>query len=103
MDRYYQAMRAHGLSPNTVDSLRKFTCPNCGFQFSITYARTFACRGCAEVMNNCPKVRCAKCDHEFFFREAPHIRGEMRERQISQHVTSIVSDYYNQQGWKKNR
>ena len=103
MDTYYSAMRAKGFSRNTVDSIRRFKCPNCGFEFSITYARTFACRGCAEVMNNCPKVRCAKCDHEFFFKEAPHIHGDLRERQISQHVTSVVKEYYKEQGWKKNR
>jgi len=27
----------------------------------------------------------------------------MRERQISDHVTSVVKDYYAQQGWKKSR
>jgi hypothetical protein len=54
-------------------------------------------------MNNCPKVRCAKCDHEFYFKEAPHINGNMRERQISQHVTSVVKSYYDEQGWKKSR
>lgn len=103
MDTYYQSMRAHGFSKNTVDSLRKFTCPNCGFVFSITYARTFACRGCPEVMNSCPKVRCAKCDYEFYFKEAPHINGDLRERQISDHVTSVVKNYYAEQGWKKSR
>jgi len=103
MDTYYQAMRAKGISRNSMDSIRKFKCPSCGFEFSITYARTFACRGCPEVMNSCPKVRCAKCDHEFYIRETPHVQGEMRERMLSQHVSSVVSDYYKEQGWKKSR
>ncbi len=103
MDGYYRAMEGQGISRNTVDSIRKFKCPNCGFLFSITYARTFACRGCAEVMNSCPKVRCAKCDHEFYIKETPHIQNAMRERQVSDHISTIVQDYYAQQGWKKNR
>ncbi|MBP8685696.1 MAG: hypothetical protein KBH31_02415 [Methanomassiliicoccales archaeon] len=103
MDGYYQAMRSRGFSRDTVDSIRRFKCPNCGFEFSITYARTFACRGCPEVMNNCPKVRCSKCDYEFYFRETPHITGKLREREVSHHISAIVEDYYKQQGWKKGR
>jgi hypothetical protein len=102
-DRYYEAMRQKGFSNNTMDSIRKVKCPNCGFEFSLTYARTFACRGCAEAVRNCPKVRCAKCDTEFYMKDMAHIANQYKERAVATHMNKIVTDYYDDNGWKKSR
>jgi len=42
-------------------------CPRCGFRFSITYARTFACQGCelAILGNECKFIKCPRCGYEF--------------------------------------
>lgn len=66
MGTFFQAMNEHGFSDNSTASVRKtLTCPRCGFNFSLVYARAFACQGCSEAMRGCPKVRCNKCDFEF--------------------------------------
>ena len=103
MDGYWEAMKSKGFTPNTMRSIRRMKCPNCGFIFSLTYARTFACRGCSMSVSGCPKVRCAKCDHEFFLREMPEVGDEYRERSLADHMGDVVDDYYKEQGIKKNR
>ena len=103
MDGYYSAMRSRGLSPATMRSVRKFCCPACGFEFSLIYARTIACRGCSKAVSGCEKVRCAKCDHEFPIRDTPEVHGKYQERIMADHISKIVTDYNAGMGWKKNR
>jgi hypothetical protein len=69
----------------------------------LTYARTFACRGCAEAVRNCPKVRCAKCDTEFYMKDMAHIANPYKERAVATHMNKIITDYYDENGWKKSR
>ena len=38
-------------------------CPNCGFEFDISYARTFSCAGCPSVVS-CSYVKCPNCGFE---------------------------------------
>ncbi|MDR2699016.1 MAG: hypothetical protein LBB30_05010 [Candidatus Methanoplasma sp.] len=102
-DGFYEAMRQKGFSYNTTASLKKFTCPYCGFEFSMIYARTFACQGCSEAWKNCPKVRCDKCDTEFFMTETPQINDVYQQRAISEHITKIVTKYNNDMGYKPSR
>jgi hypothetical protein len=102
-DGYYQAMRASGFSRNTVDSLRKQKCPNCSFEFALVYGRTTACRGCAEALNNCPKVRCPKCDFEWFIKDMEHIGDKYQGRSVETHISEIVQKYNDDMGWKKTR
>jgi hypothetical protein len=103
MDGYLTTMRSKGFSPATMKSVRKFRCPECGFEFSIVYARTFACRGCSKAVTGCSKVRCAKCDHEFPIQDTPEIHGRFQEKVMDDHMARIVSDYYADMGWKKSR
>ena len=100
---YLRAMKDHGFSEQTVSSLRKFKCPQCNFEFSLTYARTFACRGCPMAVKTCPKVRCPKCDHEFLIRTVDHVGNRYDERNLSTHMSNVVDDYIREQGWKKGR
>lgn len=104
MDSYYDAMKSRGFSKDTMKSIRKsIKCPQCGFEFSLVYARSFACRGCPESVSNCPKVRCAKCDHEFFLKGTPEVKNEQQGRSLQDHISKVMTDYYEEQGWKKNR
>ena len=103
MDSYYTAMREKGFGPDTMRSIRKMKCPNCGFEFSLTYARSFACRGCPSSVGGCPKVRCAKCDYEFYIREMPDVGTKLRERSLQDHINDVMVDYYRENGWKKSR
>lgn len=89
---YFQAMKAHGFSENTTASVRKsFTCPRCGFQFSLVYARTFACQGCSEAVMGCPKVRCAKCDCEFPIESSIDVFNHVQGRTLADHMNGIVT------------
>ncbi|MDR2866528.1 MAG: hypothetical protein LBV13_03900 [Methanomassiliicoccaceae archaeon] len=102
-DGWMEAMRNKGFSYNTTASLKKFKCPYCGFEFSMIYARTFACQGCSEAWKNCPKLRCAKCDTEFPITETPQVHNEYQQRNISEHISRIVVDWNESQGKKPNR
>lgn len=88
---YFEAMRSYGFSFNTTASIRKFKCPNCGFEFSLAYARAIACQGCSEAVKNCPKVRCNKCDHEFYLRDTPDVQGKVQENTLANHICRIVN------------
>jgi len=100
MNGHYEAMKAKGFSYETTASVRKFDCPNCGFKFSLVYARAFACQGCSEVVKGCPKVRCDKCDHEFFIDQMPDINGKEQQRIMSDHICRIVNERYDDLGIK---
>ncbi len=100
MNSYYEAMKAKGFSYETTASVRKFDCPNCGFRFSLVYARAFACQGCSEVVKGCPKVRCNKCDHEFFMDRMPDVNGKEQQRIMSDHICKIVNSRYDDLGIK---
>ena len=100
---YAQAMKEHGFGWNTRASIRKITCPNCGFMFSLTYGRTIACRGCPQATKSCPKARCAKCDHEFYIQEMPHVGNRYAQRSVADHMSSIEATYNEQVGRKRHR
>ncbi|MEM2146297.1 MAG: hypothetical protein QW279_13115 [Candidatus Jordarchaeaceae archaeon] len=46
---------------------RVMTCPKCGFQFDILYARTVSCQDCARMLSSlsCEYIKCPKCGFEF--------------------------------------
>ncbi len=101
---YYEAMKAHGFSNEATASVRKsFTCPRCGFVFSLVYARAFACQGCSEAVKGCPKVRCNKCDYEFFIRESTEIQNDLEQRFMSDHICKIVTKRREDQGVQNTR
>ena len=103
VDGFYQAMRDSGFSYNTTASVKKYKCPYCGFEFSLVYARTFACQGCSEAQKNCPKVRCNKCDSEFPIMEMGHVHNEYQQRNLSEHICRIVSEYNEDMGYRPSR
>lgn len=98
MNGYFEAMRREGFSYSTTASVRKLTCPYCGFRFSLVYARAIACSGCPEACKGCPKVRCARCDGEFGLSESPDINGKVQERAMSDHICDIVNGHHQSRG-----
>ena len=102
-DGFAQAMKKKGFAYETTESIRKFKCPYCGFEFSLVYARTFACQGCSEALKNCPKVRCCKCDTEFFMNETPRINTKEQQKFMANHIANVVEDYRNRYGFKGSR
>ena len=90
---FFEAMRGQGFSYNTTASVRRnFTCPRCGFVFSLVYARSFACQGCSEAVMGCSKVRCAKCDCEFPIEASSDVYGRVQERTLADHMGGIVAE-----------
>ncbi|MDD3233091.1 MAG: hypothetical protein PHT00_02850 [Candidatus Methanomethylophilus sp.] len=89
---FYSNMNAYGFSNNTVASIRKFKCPRCGFEFSLVYARAIACQGCSEAAKNCPKVRCNKCDYEFYLDQTPDVLNKVQQNTLANHICKIVND-----------
>ncbi len=89
---FFDAMASKGFSYNTTASVRKLTCPRCGFQFSLVYARAIACQGCSEAVMGCPKVRCSKCDMEFPLMESADVQDKVQERTLADHINHIVEE-----------
>lgn len=88
---FFEAMRGQGFSYNTTASIRRnFTCPRCGFVFSLVYARSIACQGCSEAVLGCPKVRCAKCDCEFPIESSSDVYGRVQERTLANHMGNMM-------------
>jgi len=102
-DGFQEAMRMKGFSYNTTTSLKKFKCPYCGFEFSMIYARTFACQGCSEAWKDCPKLRCAKCDTEFFIKETPQVDNDWEQKIMAEHISDVVVKYNKDMGYKPSR
>ena len=40
-------------------------CPKCGYRFSVSYSRAFACSGCYMASFKCDYVKCPNCGYEF--------------------------------------
>ncbi|MDO5853220.1 MAG: hypothetical protein Q4Q62_04035 [Thermoplasmata archaeon] len=92
MSTYFDVMRSYGFSNNSTASVRKsLTCPRCGFEFSLVYARAFACQGCSEASRGCPKVRCARCDAEFPLQSSTDVVGRVQERTLADHMGSFLT------------
>lgn len=45
-------------------------------------------------MKGCPKVRCSKCDNEFFINETPEIHGKEQQKIIANHICEVVNQHY---------
>ena len=102
-DAFAHAMKREGFAYETTASVRKFKCPHCSFEFSLVYARTFACQGCPEAVMGCPKVRCAKCDMEFYINETPYVNTKEQQKFMADHMTKVVKDYRESYGFSNTR
>ncbi|MBQ3736606.1 MAG: hypothetical protein II855_06695 [Candidatus Methanomethylophilaceae archaeon] len=100
-DGYMEAMKNSGFAYETTASVRKFKCPACGFQFSMVYARTIACKGCPDAIKGCPKMRCAKCDYEFWIQDTPWVNNKLQERYMADHMNNVVTAFRNDYGYKR--
>lgn len=98
MNGYFDAMREKGFSYESTASVRKMTCPYCGFSFSLLYARAIACKGCSKAYYGCSKVRCAMCDSEFPLRCSKDINSVAQERRLSAHLASVIKNDMDSKG-----
>ncbi|MBE6527882.1 MAG: hypothetical protein E7Z64_01750 [Thermoplasmata archaeon] len=97
---FFQAMNDYGISNNETASVRKtLTCPRCGFNFSLVYARAFACQGCSEAIRGCPKVRCNKCDYEFPLSASQDVQNKIQERSLADHMSNFMYTRGTDRGW----
>ncbi|MBE6522503.1 MAG: hypothetical protein E7Z62_05180 [Thermoplasmata archaeon] len=88
---FFKAMNDHGFKDTETASVRKtLTCPRCGFNFSLVYARAFACQGCSEAVRGCNKVRCNKCDYEFPILNSTDIHNKDQQRILSDHMSNFM-------------
>ena len=46
----------------------------------------------------CPKVRCARCDNEFFLDRSPDVEDRIQERTLADHICRIVNDHHESKG-----
>ena len=57
----------------------------------------------SNTMDSIRKVKCPKCDTEFYMKEMPHIATPLKERAVASHMSKINADYYDENGWKRSR
>ncbi|MCQ2070530.1 MAG: hypothetical protein MJZ68_05330 [archaeon] len=96
---YFERLQSdYGMSFNTTASVRKMECPRCGFRFSLVYARAVACQGCSEAIRGCPKVRCDKCDYEFFLTQSKDVQDDVQQHTLADHICKIVNQRYDSRG-----
>ena len=56
----------YGLLDSMKGNKKKLVkCPNCGYVFSIYYARAFSCTSCPLSVRGCNYIKCPNCGHEF--------------------------------------
>ena len=101
--RFDMEMAKRGFSKESTESIRKFKCPVCNFEFSMLYGRTFACQGCSKAVSGCPKLRCPKCDCEFWIKETPQVKNEIQQRIMADHICKAVNEYRDRRGLVGNR
>ncbi len=64
-----------------------YSCPHCGYRFSIFQSRGIACVGCRNSVMNCPNLRCPKCDCEFKIGDGKKdIKDDLMMRGISSFI-----------------
>ncbi|MBO6084403.1 MAG: hypothetical protein J6U12_05080 [Candidatus Methanomethylophilaceae archaeon] len=98
MNGYFSAMQGKGFSYESTGSVRKMDCPNCGFSFSLVYARAVACRGCSKAYYGCSKVRCARCDSEFPLTISKDVANPYQERVMSNHIAGVIRNDMDSKG-----
>jgi len=92
-----------GGSPRLLKATRTLRCPQCGFEFSLIYARAVSCRGCPEAVVGCEYTRCPKCDHEFSIDQVGLASSKKDSRDLATYTSAIFSSYYEDFGENPSR
>ena len=86
-------MRQLGVDRIFLHETEKYTCPSCGFQFNLLYARAVSCLGCMQSVRGCDYVRCPRCDYEF------SIRGsKLTRRAVSARMSKVLQEFHDEFG-----
>ena len=91
-------MARAGVTPQLLTSTHRFTCPNCGKEFSLFQSRAIACRACPQANKNCKYVRCVHCDMEFPI-NGFIVNTKEKEKFLSNYMRGIVGNYHNSFGY----
>jgi hypothetical protein len=91
------------VTEETLSSSKTVKCPNCNFEFSLYYARAFACQGCPMSVAGCENVRCPKCDTEFSLDKVNITANTASTKHMGQHMSKLMSQYYKEFGENPNR
>lgn len=95
-------LRRAGVTPELMNTTRRFNCPNCGKLFSLMQSRAIACRGCRQASTNCRYARCPYCDKEFPM-EQVITKDRNGEKYLASYVNNILGNYYTQVGKRNSR
>ena len=101
-------MRTHScldthVNETTLTSQKTVHCPNCMFEFSLTYARAIACQGCPMSVSGCENVRCPRCDSEFTLQDVNITTNAAAQRYMGKHISKVLSQYYDEFGESARR
>jgi uncharacterized Zn ribbon protein len=91
------------VNKTTLTSQKMVNCPNCNFEFSLTYARAIACQGCPMSVSGCENVRCPNCDSEFTMQDANITTSMAAQKYMGKHISKVLSQYYNEFGESAGR
>lgn len=86
-------MRQYGVDKTFLRETEKYTCPSCGFQFNLLYARAVSCLGCMLSVRGCEYVRCPRCDYEFSIRGTKAAR-----RAVSSRLSRVLGEFHKEFG-----
>jgi DNA-directed RNA polymerase subunit RPC12/RpoP len=95
-------LRRAGVTPELMNTTRRFACPNCGKEFSLMQSRAIACRGCRMANTNCRYARCPYCDKEFPM-EQVITKNKYGEKYLAGYANNILNNYYTQFGKRNSR
>jgi len=91
-----------GVTPELMNTTRRFQCPNCGKEFSLMQSRAIACRGCRFASTNCRFARCPHCDTEFPMQQVI-TKNKYGEKYLANYMNNILGNYYNNFGKRNSR
>ncbi len=92
-------MARSGVTPQLLSSTHRFTCPNCGKEFSLFQSRAIACRSCPKAHQNCKYVRCVHCDKEFPMMGFV-VNTKEKEKFLSEYMNKTMKRYYGNFGYR---
>ncbi|MBM5804916.1 MAG: hypothetical protein FJZ49_02455 [Candidatus Verstraetearchaeota archaeon] len=95
-------VRQH-VTEETLAMQKTIKCPNCNFEFALTYSRAFACQGCPLSVTGCEYARCPRCDSEFKIHDLNITPNRMATRHLDKHVSKLLSGYYQEFGESARR
>ena len=89
--------RSANITKELKIAAKRFLCPTCGTEFSLFQSRAIACKYCSKANQNCPFVRCPRCDTEYPLEGfiVPDKEDRVHMNQYADTVFNNFDDTYN--------